>query len=263
MTDVSKLRIANQKRWAVARIQSARKHEFVATAQRLCRAENIARFKEAEAKTSVPWFVIAVIKERESGQDTAFLKNIAQGDPWNKRSTHVPVGRGPFTSWLEAAIDALKNCAPYAAKNKDWSPGGTMTLLEQYNGLGYFFKGLPSPYVWSGTDQYARGKYIADGVFSAGTVDVQLGCAGILLAMAEINAEVAARLQIANKAQIPIPPDVPPVIGKPPISKPDKAIIGGAVVAAGSSIWQWGWIAAGIVAALGIAAFVYFKFIRK
>lgn len=263
MPDVSKLRIANQKRWAVARIQSARKHEFVATAQRLCRAENIAKFKEAEAKTSVPWFVVAVIKERESGSDPAFLKNIAQGDPWNKRSIHVPKGRGPFASWLEAAFDALNNCAPYAAKNKDWTPGGTMTLLEQYNGLGYFFKGLPSPYVWSGTDQYARGKYIADDVFSAGTVDVQLGCAGILLAMAEINSEVAARLQIANKAQIPIPPDVPATTAKPPISKTDKAVIGGVVVASGSAIVTWGWIAAGVVAALAIGAFVYFKFVRK
>lgn len=266
MANLAALQAANQRRWAVARIQSARKAEFVATANRLCKPQNVAYFKDAETRTGVPWFVVAVIKEREAGSDPTFLKNIAQGDPWNKPSIHVPKGRGPFASWIDAAIDALSRCAPYASSWKDWTPGGAMTLLEQYNGLGYFNKGLPSPYVWSGTDQYARGKYIADGVFSAGTVDVQLGCAGILLAMAEINSEVAERMGIKNKAQMPIPPDVSPADtkpAKPPISKTDKAIVGGAVVAAGSSIVQWGWIAAGIVAALAIAAFIYFKFVRK
>ena len=28
---------------------------------------------------------------------------------------------------------------------EDWSPGGTMTLLEQYNGLGYASRVYPSP----------------------------------------------------------------------------------------------------------------------
>ena len=61
--------------------------------------------------------------------------------------------------------------------------GGTLALFENYNGLGYFFKGVPSPYIWSGTTAYKAGKYIADHVYSATTVDAQLGCAGLLLAM--------------------------------------------------------------------------------
>jgi hypothetical protein len=36
-------------------------------------------------------------------------------------------------------------------------PGGALTLLEQYNGLGYANRGLPSPYIWSGTDRYLKG----------------------------------------------------------------------------------------------------------
>ena len=81
-------------------------------------------------------------------------QSLAQGDPWNRVSVHVPAGRGPFKSWEDAAVDALVNCSPYAARNKDWSIGGTLTMLEQYNGLGYAARGRPSPYVWSGTDQY-------------------------------------------------------------------------------------------------------------
>ena len=74
-------------------------------------------------------------------------------------------GPGAVRSWEEAAIDALVNCSPYAARNKDWSIGRTLTVLEQYNGLGYAARGRPSPYIWSGTDQYRSGKYVRDGVY--------------------------------------------------------------------------------------------------
>ena len=46
---------------------------------------------------------------------------------------------------------------------------------ETYNGLGYHYRGRPSPYVYAGTDQYTRGKYVADGVYSATAVDAQVG----------------------------------------------------------------------------------------
>ena len=94
--------------------------------------------------------------------------------------------------------------------NKDWSPGGTLTLLEKYNGLAYANAGRPSPYVWSGTDQYTRGKVLVDHGPIAEVVDVQLGCAGLLLAMAEIDSSVAAGMGLTNKALISIPPDAPP-----------------------------------------------------
>jgi lysozyme family protein len=102
-----------------------------------------ARYQAVEAKTGVPWFVIAVIHERESSQD--WTGSLAQGDPWNRVSVHVPAGRGPFKSWEDAAVDALVNCPPYAARNKDRSTGGLLTMLEQYNGVGYANKGRRRP----------------------------------------------------------------------------------------------------------------------
>lgn len=177
MTNIAALTKANADRWVKAKF--TRSSEFIPVAKRLVASK--ARYKTIEGRTGVPWFVIAVIHERESSQN--WSKSIAQGDPWNKVSTHVPKGRGPFKSFEDAAVDALVNCAPYASKWKDWSAGGTCTLLEQYNGLGYANKGLPSPYIWSGTDQYVSGKYVADGVFSPTAVDKQLGCAGLILQM--------------------------------------------------------------------------------
>lgn len=182
--DLSALKQLNAARWARAKL--TRGAEFKPVAKRLVAAKE--RYMAVSDQTGVPWFFIAVTHQRESAQ--RWDRSLAQGDPWNKKSVHVPKGRGPFASWEEAAVDALVVCPPKAASNKDWSIGGLLTMLEQYNGLGYANKGIPSPYIWSGTDQYQRGKYIADGKFSATTVDKQLGCAGLLLAMREIDPSI-------------------------------------------------------------------------
>jgi lysozyme family protein len=149
-----------------------------------------ARYQAVEKETGVPWYFIAVAHERESSQN--WRCSLAQGDPWNRVSVHVPAGRGPFKSWEEAAVDALVHCAPYAARNKDWSVGGLLTQLEEYNGLGYATRGVPSPYVWSGTNQYVSGKYVRDGVYDPHAVDQQLGCAGLLMAMMTLDPSIKA-----------------------------------------------------------------------
>lgn len=181
MTDLVALKAANASRWDRAKL--TRGPEFIPVAKRLVAAKQ--RYYTVSLKTGIPWTFIAVTHQRESSQN--WSRSLAQGDPWNDVSTHVPAGRGPFRSWEDAAFDALVNCSPKASRNTDWSIGGTLTLLEQYNGLGYSKRGLPSPYIWSGSDQYERGKYVADGVFDANAVDKQLGCAGLILAMRDLD----------------------------------------------------------------------------
>ena len=138
MADLAKLRKANAVRWAAAR---STRSVPASLARALVAPSVKTRYQTVAAKTGVPWFIIAVIHEREASQ--SWKGSLAQGDPWNEVSTHVPAGRGPFKSWEDAAVDALVNCPPYAARNKDWTAGGAMTLLEQYNGLGYANRGLP------------------------------------------------------------------------------------------------------------------------
>lgn len=181
MTDLVALKAANAKRWASAQLT----RNFQTIARHLVDPNAKARYQAVSAKTGVPWAVIAVTHERECSQD--WTGSLAQGDPWNRVSIHVPAGRGPFRSWEEAAIDALVNCPPYAARNKDWSIGGTLAMLEQYNGLGYAARGMPSPYIWSGTDQYVSGKYVRDGVYDPNVVDSQPGCANLLMKMMELD----------------------------------------------------------------------------
>jgi lysozyme family protein len=179
-------------------------HDFSPSARRLVAAK--ARYQIVARRTGVLWPIIAVIHERESSQ--SWLRSLAQGDPWDRVSVHVPAGRGPFASWEDAAVDALVNCAPYAARWRDWSIGGALTLLEHYNGLGYARRGVPSPYVWAGTDQYRAGKYVRDGVYDPQAVDRQPGCAGLLKAMMEIDATISF-------AAGPVESGPPPVTGPP------------------------------------------------
>jgi hypothetical protein len=80
---------------------------------------------------------------------------------------------------------------PYLARNRDWSIGATLTKLEEYNGLGYAARGVPSPYIWSGTDQYKSGKYVRDGVYDSAAVCSQPGCAGLLLAIMALDRTIS------------------------------------------------------------------------
>lgn len=209
MVNLGALSKLNAARWSAAEITCG--PEFAPVARRLVGAKQ--RYQAVESKTGVPWAVVAVIHEREASQD--WRRSLAQGDPWNQVSVHVPAGRGPFKSWEDAAVDALVNCAPHAANNKDWSIGGALTLLETYNGMGYANRNLPSPYIWSGTDQYRSGKYVRDGVFDPNAIDQQLGCAGLLMAMMAIDPTITFTGATITPVAPPKPATPSPVPPKP------------------------------------------------
>jgi lysozyme family protein len=207
MTNIVRLKAANAARWHAMHMRASRIPAFDGIAHRLCAAPAKARYQaisDGTARvidgkpTQVPWFAIAVIHEREASQ--RWDRQLGQGDPLDQVSRNDPRGRGPFLNhasdtplhdaFYRAALDALLDCAPYAGRWTDWSAGGLLTLLEEYNGLGYAARGAPSAYVWSGTDQYSSGKFVADHVYRPGVVDVQEGCAPILARMMAIDDSV-------------------------------------------------------------------------
>jgi len=226
MSDIPNLIAANAERWEAA----ASTRDASPVARKLLAAKT--RYQTVSAKTGVPWFVIAVIHEREASQDWA--GSLAQGDSWNRVSVHVPAGRGPFRSWEDAAVDALMNCPPHAARWTDWSAGGTLTLLEQYNGLGYASRGVPSPYIWAGTDQYRCGKYVRDGVYDSAVIDRQLGCASLLKAMMALDPTITfatSETERTVRSRPPAPPLRKTRPPKPSISNPTKGSIGAFFIA--------------------------------
>jgi len=177
------LKELNKQRWDNCHVPADKGPAFKSVADRI--VANKLIYQDIEKETGVPWWFIGIVHYRESNLD--MNTNIANGQRYDRKTTIVPKGRGPFKSFKEAAVDALVNCAPYASKNKDWSVGGSLAKLEEYNGLGYAQKGVPSPYIWAGTDQYKSGKYVADHVYDPNAVDKQLGCAGILKFLGVFN----------------------------------------------------------------------------
>lgn len=190
MLTIPQLIAENEARWRKCEIAPNRAAELASVAKRLVAPPAKTTYAQIETLTSVPWFVVAVIHEREADQN--WHCSIAQGDPWIRPSRHRPRGRGPFKSFIEAAVDALKNCAPHAAQWRDWSAGGTLTILEEYNGLGYEeYHAEASPYIWGATNQEMRGKYIGDGEYSPHVWDQQLGCAAMLKQMMALDSSIA------------------------------------------------------------------------
>lgn len=215
MTDYKALIAQNNHLWGIAEYHSDMLVAAKSVASHICASDAKAVYKKLQGLTSVPWWVIGVIHYRECS--LKWTGSIAQGDPWNKVSTHDPRGRGPFKSFLAAGVDALMNCAPHAGRWKDWTPGGALTLLELYNGLGYETHGTPSPYVWSGTQNYRHGKFVADHQYSATAVDKQLGAAIILHCMQELDASV----MIFGDGKGPNPDEYPDPEARPDVPADD------------------------------------------
>lgn len=148
-------------------------------------------YEEIQDKTDVPWWFVAILHSRESSFN--FNTYLGNGQSLNRVTTIVPKGRGPFSSFAEGAVDALRLEGFVGAH--DWGIAKTMFRLEKYNGFGYRGRDVNSPYLWSGSNIYGPpeqrgGKFTSDGSFDPGTVDPQLGAAVILKAMIELDSSI-------------------------------------------------------------------------
>lgn len=169
------------------KVRSTWKNGIEASARQII--EHKDRYLEVQDKTGVPWYFVGVIHSLESGRN--FSAHLHNGDPLTSRTRLVPRGRPlkgspPFT-WLESAIDALTMKDLH--KIKVWTVTRMAYELERYNGFGYRnnHPDVLSPYLWSGTNHYTKGKYVADGKFSATAVSKQIGAIPLLLKVMELD----------------------------------------------------------------------------
>lgn len=135
------------------------------------------RYITVSLKTGVPWEIIGAIHYLESGLD--FRTHLHNGDPLTGKTIHVPknrpkLGVAPF-SWEESAEDALN------LKNwSNWSLFGSLYFLEMYNGFGYAYRSINSPYLWSFTQHYTKGKFVRDRIFDNNVKSKQVGAVPLL-----------------------------------------------------------------------------------
>lgn len=149
---------------------------------------NKARYQVIEDETGVPWQVVGIIHSLECNLN--FNQALHNGDEIigkGKKTYRVPRGRGPFATWEEAAIDAVR----YDGLNKieDWSDAMVCFALEKYNGFGYRTRrtGVLSPYLWSGTTHYTVGKFVSDGKYVKSAKSSQIGAIPLYLRVKEID----------------------------------------------------------------------------
>ena len=157
--------------------------------------ENKDRYVAIEKMRSggVPSAVIFTLHGRES--TWSFKKHLHEGSPLTDRTKWIPKGRpkappsnGSVYTFEESAEDVLYKLKDL--ESVDWAKcNNALYTIEKYNGLGYlkYHKDVLSPYLWSGTNHYISGKYVADGKFSKTAVDRQLGTCAILKRMSQRN----------------------------------------------------------------------------
>lgn len=143
------------------------------------------RYEAAAERARVPWFFIAVTHALEASFN--FRAHLHNGDfPLTARTRQVPAGRPrvwlPPSDWESSAVDAI-NLLGFGGQ-EDWSIARTLYRLEAYNGFGYRRIGVPTPYLWSFSQHYDRGKFVADGKFSPAARSQQCGAAVMLHALA-------------------------------------------------------------------------------
>lgn len=199
LTPKSVIAIENETFLVASKLRDDKLKEIDFVIDRIMTGEMKYRAVANEFQNGITWWFIGITHFMEAGiyYPKHFNYHLHCGDPLTGRTFHVPKGRpihnpkngslppspsNPY-SWHESAMDAIK----YMGYDKvnDWSAGNSMWLFEKYNGLGYRNRKLKSPYVWSYTTLYEKGKYTGDGKFDPNAVSKQPGTAAIYLRMVE------------------------------------------------------------------------------
>lgn len=172
------------RRWSAMQIKPGKVRSLDAVARKIISGK--AEYQRVEADTGVPWAVVGALHNREASCDfRGVLHNGEKILNTGRKTRLVPKGRGPFKTWHEASLDAI------AIKGWDkstvWSIEFFLFASEVFNGMGYRAHGVPSAYLWSFSDQYVKGKYVADHVWDADVVDQQMGVAPLMKRLFELD----------------------------------------------------------------------------
>lgn len=155
---------------SIARINQWREEECNKRAEIILKLKK--RYKRISDQTGVPIVWIMAINERESG--SKMRTYLGNGQALNRRTTQTPRGRGPFHSWEEGALDAMR--LHKLDKVEEWDWPRMMYQAEKYNGFGPRMHHRRSGYLWGGTNIYNGGKYVVDHRWDPRARDLQLGC---------------------------------------------------------------------------------------
>jgi lysozyme family protein len=146
-----------------------------------------AAYQKIEDEACLPWYFVGVIHGMECGYD--LRKHLHNGDPLKYKTVQIPRNRpepwNPPTDWHSSAIDALKY--DKLLDLKDWNDiARVLFRWEGYNGWrSRVLYGINTPYLWSFSNHYTKGKFVADNVWDGNAVSQQPGAAVLLKMLIE------------------------------------------------------------------------------
>lgn len=142
------------------------------------------RYEPVALSTGVPWWFVGIVHALEGSFN--FATHLHNGDPLSDRTVQHPAGRpqiwNPPNNWEASATDAL--IIENMAHQPDWSLARALHRFESYNGFSYYKHLINSPYLWSFSNQYTQGKFVADHVYDQNAIFKQCGAAVMLKALA-------------------------------------------------------------------------------
>lgn len=147
------------------------------------------QYEQVAEETCVPWYFVGVLHGMEASFDTT--SHLHNGDSLKKKTWQVPKGRPdpwlPPSDWVSSAVDAMK----YDKLNEkaDWDLASMLYRMEAYNGWrSRLLHNINTPYLWSFSNHYTKGKFVADNVWDGNAVSKQCGGAVMLKLLIETGA---------------------------------------------------------------------------
>jgi lysozyme family protein len=139
----------------------------------------------------ITWWILGIIHLMEANCD--FSKYQHNGEPLGQRTQKVPQGI-LFYCWKDSAVDASRR----QLKALDGSITRCLFTLEGFNGYGYllYHSDVNSPYLWSYTNEYTKGKYVEEidpttgkyvSKWQPDLISQQCGCAAVLKYLVATN----------------------------------------------------------------------------
>jgi lysozyme family protein len=164
--------------WAACRINPDRQSQVATASDQMLKGRT--HYQAVSARTNgVPWQLIGIMHGLECGY--SFFKHLHNGDSLAAPTHQVPAGRPPgwngTGTWEDSAVDAVRL---KFGSTTNWSLPQTLYALESFNGFGYRPHGVRSPYLWSFSNLYTKGRYVADHEFDPESISKQVGSALIL-----------------------------------------------------------------------------------
>lgn len=175
-----------RKLFATCEIKAEKRSEVMWYVAKITDATRRKSYEAVAEETCVPWYFTAIIHGMECGFDmTSHLHN---GDSLKAKTKQVPAGRPnpwlPPSDWVSSAVDALRY--DKLDEKADWDLAHVLYRWEAYNGWrSRLLYKINTPYLWSFSNHYSKGKFVADNQWDSNAVSKQCGAAVMLKALVE------------------------------------------------------------------------------